>query len=563
MKFFLPLLVLATSSFVCSSGECIPPTGVGEGVGEISAATITALQSAANLPYLWLALVQAASDNIVANYETPIQFRYANVVGMNSYNVLAPYQPLALDIWGRGDRRYCVDQFASEEERNAHEQITGAYVFAYSIVQTMPETTATMTDIMENILGLPMTKLFESDPPDIGTPWGMVKILVDEMMDFVATDGWNANGTLASARNPMPYKDFEYTDAQGNCYTPYQPTPNRRRKQNVFRQEGRRQNRRCRAPDPWNWEPLEDNNGFGFFCQQQHVTPHIGFTGRLLGVTEEEYEAFSSPLPDYDWCEEADLVLEKTRQMATSDVQKMEVEFFDNKFFSLLPLQINWQIQQGFSLFQFWLYDMALDVAIYDAIMLVWRDKILFDLVRPTTVVHSLKKGETVDSYAGPGEGASSLEGDEWQPYIRTMPHAEYPSGSSCLCTAFAEVMIELTGTDSTQGIPLTQTFPAGSSKTEPGITPAADLTFQYHSWSETSERCGVSRENGGMHFSQAVPAGNQLCTGLAKLVTDKALLLEAGDPAGKMADFDDRTISVKHKFYPRHGGRGGNQNNN
>ena len=76
----------------------------------------------------------------------------------------------------------------------------------------MPETTKTMTDIMENVLGLPMSNL-DIVPAESGTPWGSVKTMVDETMEFVSTDGWNADGSLSGSHNKMPYKDFEYTDA--------------------------------------------------------------------------------------------------------------------------------------------------------------------------------------------------------------------------------------------------------------------------------------------------------------------------------------------------------------
>lgn len=294
-------------------------------------------------------MVGAASDNIVANYETPIQLRHANIVGMNSYNVLAPYQPDALDIWGRGIRRYCVDEFSSPDQLNAHEQVTGAYIFAYTIIRTMPETVPAMTEIMENFLGLPMSNLY-IEPPDMGTPWGLVKVMVDEMINYMDTDGWNSDGSLTRRVNKLRYEEFEYTDENDNTYIPYEPTRNKLPKEKkgserkgLGKQKGSEKEEKCQTPDPWNWEPLQDSNDFGFFCKQEHVTPHIGFTGRLLGLSEEEYESFSSPLPDYDWCEqEADFAVERTRNMATSDTQKMEVEFFDNKFFSLLPLQINW-----------------------------------------------------------------------------------------------------------------------------------------------------------------------------------------------------------------------------
>ena len=187
--------------------------------------------------------------------------------------------------------------------------------------------------------------------------------------------------------------------------------------------------------------------------------------------------------------------------------------------------------------------------------MLVWRDKVLFDAIRPTTVVHAVKgNGPSFSTYGGPFQGEQTIPPLDWQPYIRTMPHAEYPSGSSCVCTAYAETMQELTGTDSTT-IPIVRVIEQGSSKLEPGVTPASDLTFTYNAWSEIQEICSVSRLHGGMHFSQAVPSGQELCSGLAPLVVSKANLLLTGDANGAMVDFNDRTIHVKTKLYPKNNG--------
>ena len=72
--------------------------------------------------------------------------------------------------------------------------------------------------------------------------------------------------------------------------------------------------------------------------------------------------------------------------------------------------------------FDFWFYDMVLVTAMYDATMLVWREKVAIDAVRPTTVVHSLKKDSKVESYAGPFQGIKNMNAMDWQPYIRTMP---------------------------------------------------------------------------------------------------------------------------------------------
>jgi len=42
---------------------------------------------------------------------------------------------------------------------------------------------------------------------------------------------------------------------------------------------------------------------------------------------------------------------------------------------------------------------MLLVTAMYDATMLVWREKVVFNAVRPTTVVHALKGEEEIETY--------------------------------------------------------------------------------------------------------------------------------------------------------------------
>lgn len=124
------------------------------------------------------------------------------------------------------------------------------------------------------------------------------------------------------------------------------------------------------------------------------------------------------------------------------------------------------------------------------------------------------------------------------------MPHAEYPSGSACICTAFAETLQLLTGKDDI-AMPLVQIFEAGSSKKEKGVTPSANITVEYNKWSEIAQACGESRLYGGMHFEDAVEAGNDLCTEFVNPVVDNAFLLRSGDPAGAFAVLGDDEILV------------------
>ena len=120
--------------------------------------------------------------------------------------------------------------------------------------------------------------------------------------------------------------------------------------------------------------------------------------------------------------------------------------------------------------------------------------------------------------------GTQTFSARDWQPYIRTMPHSEFPSASACVCEAFAEAMETLFGDVSftTQlGSPLTTTVSAFSSEYEPLSTPSVDTTLSYDRWSEISDRCGESRLEGGMHFSASVPSGRKLCQGIGeKIVT-------------------------------------------
>lgn len=43
------------------------------------------------------------------------------------------------------------------------------------------------------------------------------------------------------------------------------------------------------------WQPLLESDGFGYISTPEHVTPHIGVTGRFLGFrTAEDEEAWGS-----------------------------------------------------------------------------------------------------------------------------------------------------------------------------------------------------------------------------------------------------------------------------
>jgi hypothetical protein len=146
----------------------------------------------------------------------------------------------------------------------------------------------------------------------------------------------------------------------------------------------------------------------------------------------------------------------------------------------------------------------ALTNAIFDAGCCAWDDKRAFDSVRPITAIRTLFYGQTIRAWAGPGLGTEDIAGETWFPYqptrFPTPPFAEYSSGHSNFSAAGAETLKLFTGSDRFGG---SVTLPAGSSRIEPGIVPARDMTLRWPTFSAAAAEAGISRRYGGIHFEQ------------------------------------------------------------
>ena len=96
------------------------------------------------------------------------------------------------------------------------------------------------------------------------------------------------------------------------------------------------------------------------------------------------------------------------------------------------------------------------------------------------------------------------------------MPHSEYPSGSACICLMLKDFidsfLKERFGDDS---ISIVFSFPKGSSKIEPGVTPKNDLLITMNNLTEFYQTCGSSRLWSGVHFTPSVTASYNLCHNL------------------------------------------------
>jgi hypothetical protein len=154
----------------------------------------------------------------------------------------------------------------------------------------------------------------------------------------------------------------------------------------------------------------------------------------------------------------------------------------------------------------------ALSNAIFDAGIAAWDMKRTFDSVRPATAIPFLFNDKKIRAWGGPGKGTTEMDGSQWMPYqtmtFPTPPFPDYVSGHSAYSAAAAFVLAAWTGSDRFGD---SVTLTPGSSKVEPGATPARAITLHWETFADAADEAGVSRRYGGLHFRRADLAGREL----------------------------------------------------
>lgn len=109
--------------------------------------------------------------------------------------------------------------------------------------------------------------------------------------------------------------------------------------------------------------------------------------------------------------------------------------------------------------------------------------------------------------------GTVTYPAEQWTPYIRVMPHGEFPSGSACICTTVMKWSAQALRVEYDEDFTIIYSHPIGSNKFEPSLpTEAFDSTFRSHK--EVADTCAQTRVDGGMHFPEAIVAGDAMCGG-------------------------------------------------
>lgn len=438
-------------------------------------------------------------------FETPIALRLSQMLISVALSTLSVYDEIALERFGRKDvsdewRRCTTNNETATFD--LHRRVALLYSLTEALRRMVPTVVPPSNDLLASF-GLDASIC--PDGPGCNTtetPWGLVKAIADDAFDIFSRDGWNEDGSLSRQYNRIAYEDFRDVP-----YVPRNP------------------------PNPRRWARLLESDDRGFLFRQQHVTPHIGDTARSLHFSDSEICAKQAPNPRYRYRREIRAMLRRTRDFNLTT--RTETFYFDNKLISLGPLQLQYMNRINLSIDT--LAGMSIDAAFItaqsEAVTFVWKEKVRHDLVRPPTIVTEQLGSRRVRAYAGPGQGTQRIRANEWMPYIRTMPHAEYPSASACICQAFEESFKDIFDVDDvvpTIGGPLTAMVASGTNPNEDGTEP--DVTLSYTKISDIKNVCSQTRLSSGLHFTAAVTEGIKLCSGIAAVVAEDFRKLLRGE---------------------------------
>jgi len=422
------------------------------------------------IPYAVPAIFEASPTG----GDATLVLRATTLVTNSWFDAVAPYHPTAVGVYSDLGRRP-----ASESQDNLNLNTALLYASYHALNSLFPHRTADWRAMLESV-GL--------DPDDLSTDLtravGIGNAAGKALVAARKNDGMNQLGN----EGDRTYHRAPYAD-----YTGYAPV-----------------NTAYELSDPSRWQPAMTGTR-GLFKIQQFVTPQMRLTEPYSYVTPKRFRAkppVKSNVHNYGaYRQQADEVLQASATM--TDKQKALAELFDNKIDSLGFSAVFAAFSQQLSLAEFIQYDFLTNMAAFDTAIAIWQEKERFDAVRPFSAIRYIYGDELVTAWGGPGQGTVyDLKGSEWTSYLPVADHPEYPSASASFCAAHAETSRLFLGSDQ---LGYVVPVPQGSSRIEPGFTPAADLELVFPTWSQFEQECAMSRFWSGVHFLSSLPAGQKI----------------------------------------------------
>jgi hypothetical protein len=423
---------------------------------------------------------------------------------------LAIVHTCIFDAWAAYDERAVGTQFGGqlrrpERERTLANKNEAVSFAAYrALVDLFALDQASVFDPLMLSLGYDPHNL----TTNTDTPAGIGNVACDAVLAFRHHDGSNQLGDL----HPGAYSDWTgYASVNPASTVPVKPEL---------------------VLDPNHWQPLTYDDG------ATAPIPHI-ITQSFVGAQWYRVVPFAMTSPDQfrpfvaqfgPALYGSETYLRQSQDLITisanlTDEQKMIAEYWANGPHTELPPG-HWALFAEF-VSQRDLHTVdddvkmffALSNAIFDASIASWDAKRAFDSVRPIQAIPYLFHGQQIKAWR-PFQGTQTFDGSLWIPYqlttFPTPPFPEYISGHSTFSAAGAEILRLFTNSDRFGD---SVTFFAGSSKTEPGLTPQQDVTLSWATFTDAANQAGISRRYGGIHFELADLVGR--ATG--RLVADQA----------------------------------------
>ena len=459
----------------------------------------------------------SAGDNIV------VRWNIAALQGVRDSRIGPPMVARALaivhtcifDAWAAYDKRAVGTQFGDKlrrpkEERTLDNKNEAISFAAYrALVDLFSGDKITVFDPLMAKLGY--------DPKNLtintNTPAGIGNVACAAVLAFRHSDGSNQLGDL----HPGAYSDWTgYVSVNPASTVPVNP---------------------ALVLDPNHWQRLIYDDG------ATAPAPHI-VTQSFVGAQWYRVTPFAMTSPDQfrpfvaqfgPALYGSETYLQQSKDLITisanlTDEQKMIAEYWANGprtelppghwdlFGEFVSRRDNHTVDDDAKMF------FVLTNAIFDAGIAAWDAKRAFDSVRPIQAIPYLFHGQQITAWR-PFHGTQTFDGSLWIPYqmttFPTPPFPEYISGHSTFSAAGARILKLFTHSDKFGD---SVTFAAGSSNTEPGLTPKQEVTLSWATFIDAANQAGISRRYGGIHFELADLVGRATGRLVANQAWKKAL---------------------------------------